>query len=152
MYLGYGITFDSAGCWSFDNDTARNVIIFGVDNSSSSHSDNPKNSFLILSKGASFGINGTFGSPEKRLGINCTKTNTKFCLSLHYNADNFYLFVNGKEIVNLKLTIKMLTFHHNFVSEVYLMDLVILSLQKYLQMEMRIIFQSTRILLVNLMH
>ena len=25
---------------SFDNDTARNVIIFGVDNSSSSHIDN----------------------------------------------------------------------------------------------------------------
>ena len=35
LYSGYGITFDSAGFWSFDNDTARNVIIFGVDNSSS---------------------------------------------------------------------------------------------------------------------
>ena len=32
MYSGYGITFDSVGSWSFDNDTARNVIIFGVDN------------------------------------------------------------------------------------------------------------------------
>ena len=29
-YSGYGITFDNAGFWSFDNDTARNVIIFGV--------------------------------------------------------------------------------------------------------------------------
>ena len=25
---GYGITFDSAGFWSFKNDTVRNVIIF----------------------------------------------------------------------------------------------------------------------------
>ena len=42
---GYEITFDSTGSWSFNNDTARNVIIFGVDNSSSSHSDNHKNNF-----------------------------------------------------------------------------------------------------------
>ena len=45
VYNGYGITFDSAGFWSFDNDTARNVIIFDADNSSSSHSDNRKNTF-----------------------------------------------------------------------------------------------------------
>ena len=31
VYSGYGITFDSGGSWSFSNDTARNVIIFGVD-------------------------------------------------------------------------------------------------------------------------
>ena len=36
---GYGITFDSAGSWSFDNDSAKNVIIFGVDNSSLSHAE-----------------------------------------------------------------------------------------------------------------
>ena len=30
--------------------------------------------------------------------INFTKANTKFCLSLHYNRVNRYLFVNGKEI------------------------------------------------------
>ena len=51
VYSGYGITVDTAGSWSFDNDFARNVIIFGVDNSSSSHSDNCKNNFLILGEG-----------------------------------------------------------------------------------------------------
>ena len=45
VYSGYGIAFDSAGFWSFDNDTARNVIIFGVDNNSSSHADNCMNNF-----------------------------------------------------------------------------------------------------------
>ena len=50
VHSGCGIAFDSVGFWSFDNDTARNVIIFGVDNSSSSHSDNRKNDFLILLK------------------------------------------------------------------------------------------------------
>ena len=31
--------------------------------------------------------------------INFTKVNTKFCLRLHYNGDNSYLFVNGTEII-----------------------------------------------------
>ena len=39
-YSGYGLTFDSAGSWSFDKDTARNVKIFSVDDGSSSHTDN----------------------------------------------------------------------------------------------------------------
>ena len=30
--------------------------------------------------------------------VNITKINTKFCLSLHYNGANSYLFVNGTEI------------------------------------------------------
>ena len=34
--------------------------------------------------------------------INFTKTNEKFCLSLHYNGDNSYLFVNGTEIHKFK--------------------------------------------------
>ena len=41
-YNGQGIAFDGKGFRSFDNDTARNVIIFDVDNRSSSHVDNPK--------------------------------------------------------------------------------------------------------------
>ena len=67
-------------------------MIFGVGNSSSSHPDNRKNDFLILGEGPAFGINGSFGSPENKFSINNTKANTKFCLSLHYNADNSYFF------------------------------------------------------------
>ena len=37
-----------------------------------------------------------------------------------------------KKSLNLKLTIKMLTFQLNFVSEVFLVNLVLLSLEKYL--------------------
>ena len=43
MCCGYTITFDTAGSWSFDNDIVRNVITFGVDNSSSSQADDDKN-------------------------------------------------------------------------------------------------------------
>ena len=86
--------FGGAGSWSFDNDTARNVLIFGVDNRSSSYVENRKNNFLVLGEGPTFRINGSFGSPEKNVSINFSKANTKLCLSLHYNADNICLFAN----------------------------------------------------------
>ena len=38
VYSAYEITFDGAGSWS--NDTARKIIIFSVDNGSSSNVDN----------------------------------------------------------------------------------------------------------------
>ena len=95
-------------------------------NSSSTHSDNRKNTFSILGEGPTFGINEKFGSPEKKFSINFTK---EISIKLHYNADNSYLFVEGKEI--LKLTIKMLTFQLNFVSEAYLMNVMLLSLEMY---------------------
>ena len=34
--------------------------------------------------------------------INFNKNNTKFCLSLHDNGSNSYLFINGKEIHKFK--------------------------------------------------
>ena len=34
--------------------------------------------------------------------INFTVTKEKFCLSLHYNRANSYLFVNGREIYKFK--------------------------------------------------
>ena len=61
VYSGYRIEFDGKGSWSFSDDFARNVIIFGVDNSSSSHTVSIRNDFLILGGGDTFSINGTFG-------------------------------------------------------------------------------------------
>ena len=34
--------------------------------------------------------------------INFTETKKKFCLSLHYNGANSYLFVNDTEIIKFK--------------------------------------------------
>ena len=66
---------------------------------------------------------------RKKFSINFTKANTKLCLSLYYNAENSFLFVNGKEIFKFKANNKNVI---NFVLEVYLMDLVLPSLEKYL--------------------
>ena len=41
-----------------------NVLFFGIDNSSSSHTDNRKNNFF---EGPTFHINGSFESPEKKV-------------------------------------------------------------------------------------
>ena len=49
VYSGYGIAFGSVDFWNFDNDSARNITIFGVDNSSSSHDYSSKNDFSVLS-------------------------------------------------------------------------------------------------------
>ena len=48
MYSGYGIAYHGAGLQNFDNDFAKNVLIFGIDNSSSADTDNSKNIFLLL--------------------------------------------------------------------------------------------------------
>ena len=37
---------------------------------------------------------------KKMYSNDFTVTNKKFWLSLHYNGDSSYLFVNGKEIIN----------------------------------------------------
>ena len=66
----------------FFNNFTRSVIIFGIDNSSSSHADNRKKNVLVLGESPTYGINESFGSPEKKFSINFSKGNTKFCLSL----------------------------------------------------------------------
>ena len=114
VYSCYGIAFGEKGEWSFGNDYAGNVIISGVDNSSSSHTNNLKNNFLILGEGDTFGMNGGFGAPQKKFTINFSKPNTKFCLSLCYKADNSYLFVNGKEILKFKADYKNINFPTQF--------------------------------------
>ena len=95
---GYRITSESAGSWSFGSDFSRNVTIFGVDNSSSSHSDNRKNNCLILGEGPTYGINGSSGSPGKRFSIDFTKAIMLIIV---------ICLLKGKKSLNLKPTIKM---------------------------------------------
>ena len=58
------------------------VITFGVKNSSSSHTDNRKNYFLVLIKGWTDDINRIVGTAEKKFSIS-SKAKTTFCLILH---------------------------------------------------------------------
>ena len=96
-YSGYGMAFDRKGFYLLGNEIGKNVIIFGVDMSSSSHIDNKKKNILIRGKGLEHTL-----SAEKLYSINFNKENTKFCWSLHYNGPNSCLFVNVTEIIKFK--------------------------------------------------
>ena len=69
--------------------------------SSSAHIDNKKKDILVLGIGPTQGLEHTL-TAEKMCSINFTVTKSKFCLSLHYNRENSYLFVNGTEIYKFK--------------------------------------------------
>ena len=95
VYRDYGIVFDGADWWSFGNDFAGTVVIFGIDNSSSSHADNRKNNFSVLGKELSDDITGRVCVAAQKFSIIFIKARTKLCLSLLDNYDNSYLLVNN---------------------------------------------------------
>ena len=69
--------------------------------SSSIHIDNKKRDILILGRGPAQGLESTL-TAEKMYSINFTVTKKKLCLSLHYNGENSYSFVNGTENCKFK--------------------------------------------------
>ena len=71
-YSGYGIGFDRRGSFSFGNGVGRNVIIFGVDMSSSIKIDNRKKDILIPRKGPTQGLEHTL-SAEKCIQLSFLK-------------------------------------------------------------------------------
>ena len=97
-YSGYGIGFDRRSSFSFPR-FGQNVLIFGVDMSTSTHIGNKKKDILELGRGPTQGLEST---AEKMRSINFTITKKKFCLSLHFNGGISYLFVNGTEIIKFK--------------------------------------------------
>ena len=81
----------------------------------SSHERNRQNEIYVLGKDFIQGVTtvgptslsgrtseGTTIYAEKVYKHNFTKPNEKFLLSLHYNGDNSYLFVNGAEELKFK--------------------------------------------------
>ena len=84
----------------------KNIIIFGVDMSSSVHVDNKKKYILILGNAPTQGLEHTL-TAEKIYSINFTEHHKKFCLSLHYNGAVIYLLI-VKKLINLKQKITRL--------------------------------------------
>ena len=103
-YKGYGICFDErsqvghtmieGGLTHITN--GRNVLIFGADMSFSVHATNRANHIYVMGDGFTQGIHDTTLYVEKKYFRNFTEPNVKFVLSLHYNGDDSYLFVNGR--------------------------------------------------------
>ena len=101
-YCGYGIGFDRPSSFSFTGGGfSHNFLIFGADMSTSIHIDNKGKDILVLGRGPTQGLESTL-TAEKIYSINFTVTKKKFCLSLHYNGANSYLFVKGTKIIKFK--------------------------------------------------
>ena len=101
-YSGFGIGLDRRSSFTFPGGGfGQNVLIFGVDMSFYAHIDNKKKVILVLWKWPTQGLEHTL-TAEKMFSINFTLTKKKFCLSLHYNEGNSYLFVSGTEIYEFK--------------------------------------------------
>ena len=91
------------GMFSMGNiNNGRNVLIFGVHENSVIHSNNKVNNIYIMADGFVKGINDTTLYAEKIYSQNFTAVDQKFVLSLHYNGDNSYLFVNGTQELKFK--------------------------------------------------
>ena len=99
---GYEIGFDRKSSFSLPGGRmGQNVIIFRADMSSFVHFDNKKKDILVFGKGSTEGLKHKL-TAGKMYSVNFTVTKNKFCLSLHYNGANSYLFVNGTEINKFK--------------------------------------------------
>ena len=80
----------------------RNVLIFGADMSFSIHRTIRANHIYVMGDGFTQGIHDTTVYVEKKYFRNFTEPNVKFVLSLHYNGDDSYLFVNGRQELKFK--------------------------------------------------
>ena len=109
VYKGYGICFDEGGTFSEGNiNNGRNVLIFVVDKSSLVHANNKANNIYVMSDLFVQGINDTTLYAKKVYSQNFSQASKKFVLSLHYNGDDNYLFVNGKQELKFKSKTKHL--------------------------------------------
>ena len=77
------------------NDFSGNVVVFGVDNTSSSHTDDQ--TFYYKVKDQLMIILITLVQ-HKKITTHFTTGNKKFCLSSHYNGNESYLYVSKTEI------------------------------------------------------
>ena len=109
-YKGYGICFDEGTQFGHTiteggfahTANARNVLIFGADMSFSVQTTNRANHIYVMGDRFAQSIHNTTRYAGKMFYRNFTDPGKKFMLSLHYNDNNSYLFVNGREELKFK--------------------------------------------------
>ena len=109
-YKGYGICFDERRQFGHTitedgrahTTNGRNVLIFGVDMSFSVHGTNRANSIYVMGDGLTQGIHNTTLYVEKNYWRNFPDPGKKSIISLYYNGDESYFFVNGRQELKFK--------------------------------------------------
>ena len=69
---------------------------------SSVHVDNKRKDVLIFGEGTTQGLDDTTLTAEAKYPINFTQSGKRFVLSLHYNENNSFLFVNAGKVYQFK--------------------------------------------------
>ena len=109
-YKGYGMCFDERSQFGHTiteggfahTANARNVLIFGADMSFSVHVTKRANNIYFMGDVLTQGNHDTTIYAEKNFYRYFTNPGKKFVLSLHYNGDDSYLFVNGRQELKFK--------------------------------------------------
>ena len=115
-YKGYGICFDEGGRFSKGNiSNGKNVLIFGVDESSLVHPNNKANNIYVMGDLFVQGTNNTTLYAEKIYSQNFTQPSKKYVLSLHYNGNDSYLFGNGIQELKFKAKTSQLVKKKSYV-------------------------------------
>ena len=105
-HKGYGIGFDERSQFSHavtedgraHTTNGKNVLIFGVDMSFSTHAANRASHIYPMVDGLTQGINDTTSYVEKNYWRNFTDTGKK----IYNKLDESYLFVNGRQELKFK--------------------------------------------------
>ena len=97
-FIGYGIGIDARSQFPLPiSEWSKNVVIFGVDNSSSSHPDNIKNDILVLGEGPIDESDDTKITTEVKYSVNITKSKKEnlftvqaiaFCMLMAWRSIN----------------------------------------------------------------
>ena len=72
----------------------NNVIIY--------HINNKGKYILIYGKVSTQGLDDSTLSAEAQFSFNFSRSDRKFCLSLHYNGSNSFLFANATKVYQFK--------------------------------------------------
>ena len=70
--------------------------------SSSLHFDNKEKDISIICEEPTKGLNDTKLTGEAKYPINFTQSGKRFALSLHYNENNSFLFINVTKVCQFK--------------------------------------------------
>lgn len=68
-YSGYSIRFGTRSNFSINGEWGKNIIIFGVDNSSSMHTDNREKDILVLGKNSASRLDNATITAEAKYSV-----------------------------------------------------------------------------------
>ena len=95
-YSGYGIRFDARSQRSLKVDEwSKNIVIFGVINSSSRQTDNRKKDVPARGVGRADGLDDTTVMAETKYSVNTTRSKQEISLSRRYNVVNNFCILTA---------------------------------------------------------